>query len=203
MDKSVLYPLNMGPALSVVRLVFLALACVAVHASGVNAGQADTLATRSAQGAAAMQASRFEEAASIYAELVAQRPEDPGLLMNLGMARYMAGDAPGAVEPLEKAARLSPGLGPASLFLGSALVDLGRVDEAIVALRRAVAALPKNVDARGMLARACLAATKFAEAAKEFRELTRLQPDSPGAWYGLTRSYEGIAEHALDALQSR
>ena len=131
-----------------------------------------------------------------------QRPEDAGLLMNLGMARYMAGDAAGAVEPLEKAVKLSPGLGPASLFLGSALVDLGRVDEAIVALRRAVAALPKNADAREMLARACLAESKFAEAAKEFRELTRLQPDSPGAWYGLTRSYEGIAEHALDALQT-
>jgi len=190
----------MGPR-SVINLVLVVAACVAGGPSRASAGQADALATRSAQGAAAMQASRFDEAATIYAELVGQRPSDAGLLMNLGMARYMAGDAPGAVEPLEKAVKLSPGLGPASLFLGSALVDLGRVDEAIVALKRAVAALPKNADARGMLARACLAESKFVEAAKEFRELTRLQPDSPGAWYGLTRSYEGIAEHALDALQ--
>jgi len=174
-------------------------------ASAIAAAQPpadDALAARSAQGAAAMQASRFDEAAAIYAELVGQRSSDAGLLMNLGMARYMAGDAAGAVEPLQKATKLSPTLGPASLFLGSALLDLGRVQDAVAPLRRAVKALPDNPDAREMLGRAYLALSKPAEASAQYRALTRLRPDSPRAWYALARSYEGIAEDSLSALQA-
>jgi predicted Zn-dependent protease len=149
-----------------------------------------------------MQAGRFDEAAGIYRDLVTERPSDGGLLMNLGMARYMAGDAAGALEPLQKALKLSPALSSASLFLGSALLDLGRVDEAIAPLRRAVSALPDNVDAREMLARACLALSKFSDAVTHYRALAGLQPQSPRAWYGLARSYEGMAEHALERLQT-
>jgi predicted Zn-dependent protease len=122
--------------------------------------------------------------------------------MNLGMARYMSGDAAGAVDPLQKAARLSPGLAPASLFLGSALFDLGRVDDAVAPLRKAVRALPDNAAARDMLARAYLAQSKFADAVGQFRALTRVQADNPRAWLGLVHSYQGITEEALDALQT-
>jgi predicted Zn-dependent protease len=170
--------------------------------TGSSAQAPDALATRSAQGAEAMGASRFAEAAAIYAELVGQRPSDAGLLMNLGMARYMAGDPAGALEPLQKAATLAPSLAPASLFLGAALLDLGRVDDSVAPLERAVAALPDNADAREMLARAYMAQSRFAKAAPQYRALTGLAADSPRAWYGLARSYEGIAEDALGRLQT-
>ena len=35
-----------------------------------------------------MKASRFDEAAIIYADIVTARPNDAGLLLNLGMAQY-------------------------------------------------------------------------------------------------------------------
>ena len=78
-----------------------------------------------------MQAERFDEAIGIYEELVAARPADAGLLMNLGMARLhgRAGRRQ-AIAPLEKAARLQPSLAPASLFLGASLLEVGRVKEA-------------------------------------------------------------------------
>ena len=103
-----------------------------------------------------MQAGRFDAAATIYAELTTARPDDAGLLMNLGMARYMAGHPDQALGPLQKSARLNPSLAPASLFLGASLLDLGRAGEAILPLQRAVTAMPQNADAREMLARACL-----------------------------------------------
>ena len=166
-----------------------------------DTGQTSALAARAAEASAAMDGGRYDQAASIYEELASARPGDAGLLMNLGMARYMAGQAREALAPLQKAARIQPSLAPASLFLGAALLDLGRATDAIVPLRRAVTALPGNADAREMLARACLETDQFAKAAASYATLTTLQPQNPKAWYGLARSYEGIAEEALAALQ--
>jgi predicted Zn-dependent protease len=180
----------------------LACCCVAVTATAGAPQAAEALAARAAQGAAALGASRFDEAAAIYGELVEQRPKDPGLLMNLGMARYMSGKHAEAIAPLQKALALNPALAPASLFLGGALLNTGRVQDALAPLRKAVTALPDNADARDLLARAYLALSKFASAAAEYRALTGLQPDNPGAWYGMARSYEGIAEATLTALQT-
>ena len=180
----------------------LACCCVADAATASAPQAAEALAARAAQGAAALGASRFDEAAAIYGELVEQRPRDPGLLLNLGMARYMAGQHAEAIAPLQKALALNPALAPASLFLGGALLNTGRVQDALAPLRKAVTAMPDNADARDMLARAYLALSKFANAATQYRALTGLQPDNPGAWYGMARSYEGIAEATLTALQT-
>jgi predicted Zn-dependent protease len=166
-----------------------------------DAQTTDALGVRAAEAAAAMQAGRFQDAAAIYDELASARPADAGLLMNLGMARYMAGDPAAALAPLQKAVRLRPALAPASLFLGAALLDLGRGREAVLPLQRAVTALPQNADAREMLARAYLERSQFTKASVHYQTLTTMQPVNPKAWYGLTRSYEGIAEEALAALQ--
>jgi predicted Zn-dependent protease len=92
---------------------FLALFAVLESGPRLQAAQGpEALAARAAEGSAAMQASRFDAAATIYAELVAARPGDAGLLMNLGMARYMAGHPADALAPLQKAVRLNPALAP-------------------------------------------------------------------------------------------
>jgi predicted Zn-dependent protease len=168
----------------------------------VSAAQTtDALGARAAEAAAAMQAGKFQEAATIYAELAAARPADAGLLMNLGMARYMAGHPAEALPPLQKAVRLRPALAPASLFLGAAFLDLGRAREAVLPLERAVTAMPQNADAREMLARAYLQRSQFTKASVQYQMLTTMQPVNPKAWYGLAGTYEGIAEEALEALQ--
>jgi predicted Zn-dependent protease len=148
-----------------------------------------------------MQASRFDEAAAIYAEIVKARPSDAGLLMNLGMAQYMAGHAADAVGSLQKAVRLNASLAPASLFLGAALLDLGEVGKAVAPLGRAVAAMPDNPDAREMLARASLATGRLDSAVTHYRALTTMQADNPKGWYGLSRSYQAMAERDFAAMQ--
>jgi len=46
-----------------------------------------------------------------------------------------------------------------------------------------------------------LSLTDYPGAATHYRVLTSLDARSPKAWYGLARSYQGIAEAAFDALQ--
>ena len=184
------------PLIGCLSLVSLLLAAPPLGAQPVK-----PLAEKSAQGTAAMQAGRFADAIGIYEELVAARPVDAGLLMNLGMARYMAGQADAAIAPLQKAAQLQPSLAPASLFLGASLLQVGRLKEAAAPLQRAVTALPENADAREMLARVKLSLSDFASAATHYRALTELDAQGAKGWYGLSRSYQGIAEEAFAALQ--
>jgi predicted Zn-dependent protease len=170
---------------------------------GAAAGHAQTpaAAARAAEASAAMKAGQFDTAAAIYDELVTSRPNDAGLLMNLGMARYMAGHPDQALPVLRKSVRLNASLAPASLFLGAALLDLGQFAAASAPLARAVALMPQNPDAREMLARSYLATARPAEAVNQYRTLTTLQPLNPKAWYGLTRGYESLAEASFVALQ--
>ena len=116
---------------------------------GAGSAHSGALASARAEAAAAMEAGRFDAAAAIYDELVAARPNNAGLLMNLGMARYMAGHPDQALPVLRKAVRLNASLAPASLFLGASLLDLGQFAEATAPLQRAVTLMPKNPDARG------------------------------------------------------
>jgi predicted Zn-dependent protease len=184
--------------------ILTALVLTVASAVQVTARQtSDALAARAAEGAAAMSAGRFEDAATIYLEVSSARPGDAGLLLNLGMARYMGGHPAEALAPLQKALRLQPTLAPASLFLGATLLDLGRVSDAVPPLARAVTAMPKNAEARELLSRAYLEGSQFAKAVQHYRVLTTLQPINPKGWYGLARSYEGLAQNALTALQQQ
>jgi predicted Zn-dependent protease len=161
----------------------------------------DPIAARAAEGAAAMRAGRFDTAATIYAELTTARPGDAGLLMNLGMARYLAGHPDQALAPLQKSVALNPSFAPASLFLGASLLDLGRAQEAVPLLERAIAAMPQNAQARELLARGYLGTSQFTKAAQQYGIVTTAQANNPKAWDGLVRSYEGISETALAELQ--
>jgi predicted Zn-dependent protease len=181
--------------------ILILTASLAFRATAASAQ--DDIAARAAQGAAAMEAGRFADAARIYAEVAKARPNDAGLQMNLGMAQYMSGDPADALPSLQRALTLNPSLAPASLFYGAALLDLGRAEQAVAPLQRAVKAMPKNADAREMLARAQLATERYASAASEYRALTTMAPKDPKSWYGLAQSYQGIAEEAFQALQAK
>ena len=170
-----------------------ACSCFCADASGgCDAGAG--AAARASEAAAAMQSGQFDAAAAIYDELVAARPNDAGLLMNLGMARYMAGHPDQALPVLRKAVRLNASLG-AGLALSRRVAARPRaVCRRHGAAPAAVTLMPKNPDAREMLARSYLGSSRPSKAAPQYRTLTTLQPSNPKAWYGLARSYEGIAE---------
>ena len=148
-----------------------------------------------------MAAGRFDEAAVLYAEIVRALPSEPGMLLNLGMALSMAGRPREAIPHLQAALKLRPDLLPASLFLGAAHMELGQPAPAVEPLQKFVAAEPHNLEARQMLADALLSLERFEPAVRQFRELSQLAPQSSRAWYGLGRSYEGVARGAFERLQ--
>ena len=173
-------------------IVLLALLLIAAPA-----GQSSDLALRSKAGARALEEGRFDEAARIYRELLKVRPDDAGLLMNLGMALAMGGQESEALPPLQRAIALNPQLIPAHLFLGSSYLALGQPERAIAPLKRVIAARPGEVEHRRMLAEAYAALGRSPEAVGVLREITELAPKLPGGWYALGHAYNAVTQDAL------
>ncbi len=175
--------------------------CFSAAATVFAGPPSEDLARKSARGKEAMAAGRFDEAALLYAEIVRALPSEPGMLLNLGMALSMAGRPREAIPHLQAASKLRPDLLPASLFLGAAYMELGRPAPAVEPLQKVVAAEPHHLEARQMLADALLTLERFESAVRHFRELSVAAPQSSRAWYGLGRSYEGVARGAFERLQ--
>ena len=173
-----------------------------LSATALSAGPAsEDLAAKARRGKEAMAAGRFEEAAALYAEITRALPNEPGMLLNLGMALSMAGRPGEAVPRLEAALKLRPNLLPASLFLGAAYIDVGQPARAVEPLQRVVAVQPDNQEARRRLADALWSLARYEPAIREYRMLAEQAPLDPRAWYGLGRSYEAVARIAQERLQ--
>jgi predicted Zn-dependent protease len=80
------------------------------------------------------------------------------------------------------------------------LLELNQPAKALPYLQKMVAAQPDHVESRGMLANVLLSVDRPLDAAIHFRKLTTLTPDDPKAWYGLGRSYEGVARNSFETL---
>ena len=155
-------------------------------------GQAETLAEKSERAKLWMAQGRFADAAALYEALTKAVPANPGLLLNLGMARHMAGEDAAAIAPLEASLRLQPSP-PALLFLGASYLRTGQAAKAVAPLKRFAAAEPNHREVRRMLADACAAAGNHVEATIHLRKLADWEPEQPGVWYALGRAYQEIA----------
>ena len=168
--------------------------------SGTLISQSSELATRSRDASRAMTESRFDEAARIYRELLQSLPNDPGLLMNLGMALAMGGHESDAIAPLERAISLNA-LVPAHLFLGSSYLALDQPQKAIPPLERAVKGAPKDVERRRLLSQAHAAVGRPADAITQLRTITEVEPRIPAAWFALGHAYSSLAQDAMGTFQ--
>jgi tetratricopeptide (TPR) repeat protein len=181
--------------------VHVVLSGVALLLAALLAAQSEELAARSQRGKEAMAAGKFAEAAAIYAELTRDLPDNPGLLLNLGMAEHLAGRSQRAIAPLEAALKRDPKLFPAWLFLGIARLDLGEAANAVEPLKKALDIQPAYGDAHQALGDALYALDRYAEAADHFRRAAEIQPQSSRAWYGLGKSYEAWSRGAFAELE--
>ncbi|MBV8817716.1 MAG: tetratricopeptide repeat protein, partial [Acidobacteriaceae bacterium] len=163
-------------------------------------GQSEELIRKSEAAKRFMSEGRFAEAIPIYQELVRAVPGNPGVLLNLALAEHMAGRNRESVPHFQAVLKSEPGNFPALFSLGAAYLQMHEPALALDPLRRAVRAEPTNMDARGLLAGALLATGGCEEAAAQYRELTKLAPEDPRAWFGLGRSYEEMASQAFERL---
>jgi tetratricopeptide (TPR) repeat protein len=79
------------------------------------------------------------EARKEYEEALRLKPDLPAVNFRLGFLFYNDGEYSPAAECFRKELTLNPGYSDANLFLGQTLRNLGREDEAIVHLRKAIA----------------------------------------------------------------
>src|SRR3989441_343009 len=179
----------------------LLLCLVSFLAQSSSSNQSDDLAVKSQRAKEFMADGKFAEAVPLYRELNQAIPNNPGLMLNLGMALHMAGDDRESIQPLEAAVQLDPKLAPAWLFLGAAHLQLGQTPGGLEAVKMVLRLQPDHRGALELLAGALLSLDRAAEATDQYRKLADLDPESSPAWYGLGRSYESLSVRAFDELQ--
>jgi predicted Zn-dependent protease len=174
---------------------------VSLLAAAPLAAQTEDLAAQSRRAGQAMAAGKFDEAERLYRGLIAAVPDNPGLILNLGLALYSQGRCGEARPQFEAALRKEPKLAAGWLLLGICGLRLGEPEAARGALAKAVELEPGNVLARLNLGEACLAVDDFGEAAGHFRAAAQAEPANPAAWRGLGLSYVGVSNAAAEALR--
>ncbi len=174
---------------------------VSILAQSSSLAQSDDLAVKSQRAKEFMAQGKFAEAVPLYRELNQAVPNNPGLLLNLGMALHMAGDDRESIPQLEAAVKLDPTLEPAWLFLGAARLQVGQTPAGFEALKMVLHLQPDHRAALELLAGALLSLDRAAQAADQYRKLADLDPESSAAWYGLGRSYESLSIRVFDELQ--
>ena len=160
----------------------------------------DALAEMARHAKELIAAGRPGEAVPIYRELVRALPDNPGLVLNLGLALDMSGDKRAAIRQYQTVLKSDPQSFPALLLLGTAYLDLSQPALATSPLEKALKIQPDDFDAQANLAEANLTLERFATAATQFARLSERNPSSPKAWYGLGTSYDGLAQQSFDAL---
>ncbi len=179
----------------IIRLLCLALAAApaAAQSSGVR--------QKLAEARELVLSGRAAEAIPIYEDLLRAAPDNPGLMMNLVVARFKAGQYDKVIPLCRRILETRSGAAAAWLFLGAAHFQLGRYGEAVEPLRKALAAKPGERNARLMLGEALLQLDHPEEAVVEFERAAELLPEEPRVWYGLERGYTLLAERAERDLE--
>jgi tetratricopeptide (TPR) repeat protein len=127
----------------------------------------------------------FPEAAVAFDKAASVNPGDESLWYELGSARLQAGDAAGAVQPLQEAIGLKSDFADAFNKLGLALFAVKKYDEAVTALTGAVTAAPGHFEAYNNLGNAYSAAQEPEKALDAYTKSAGANPDFGEAWFNL------------------
>jgi tetratricopeptide (TPR) repeat protein len=163
--------------------------------------QSDGLTAKLQRSKELMAAGKFEEAIPIYRDLVQALPNNPGPVMNLGLALHMTGREREAVSQFQAVLKLDPAHLPARLFLGAAYIGLNMPGKAVEPLNTVVRAQPDNQEARLFLGQALLSLEQSQAAAEQFERLSKLDPQNPKVWNGLGLSYESLTARNFEELE--
>ncbi|MFL6350469.1 MAG: tetratricopeptide repeat protein [Bryobacteraceae bacterium] len=180
--------------------LFLVLALL-LSLAGHAEPQSQALIDKSQRGKDLMAEHKFAEAVPIYRELVQAVPDNPGLLLNLGMALHLAGRSREAIAPLAHAIKLDPDILPAWLFLGACYLSAGDPERSLEPLERYIRLQPDDPGGHQTLGDALLATSKLRQAVSQYKKLAELEVNNPHAWYGLNRGYAALADAAFQTVE--
>lgn len=120
---------------------------------------------------------RLREAEAAALALAQRHPGHPFAWKMLGVVRQQLGDNAGALQPMQRAAQLSPTDAEALANLGIVFAALARPAEAEAAYRHALALDPRFAPAHGNLGAALQAQGRLDEAEASYRRAIALKPD--------------------------
>src|SRR5439155_20423807 len=183
-----------------IRLALAVAALILCVPIGLRA-QSQALIEKSQHGVELMAAGNFEDAIPVYRELSRAVPDNPGLLLNLGMALQLAGHSRQAIAPLERALKLDASTLPAWLFLGAAYLGVAEPAKAVPPLKKYVSLQPADPSGHQELGDALLDTGALRDAEQEFLKLSQMDPSNRRAWYGLNRCYTSLAKAAFQAVE--
>ena len=176
------------------RLVVFSLALV-LTASGIRAQSlAPALATRFSEGVEALKAGQLDRAEAAFRDVLARGGARAFVHHNLGIVHQQRNQHVEALAEFRTAARLDPAFGPARLLAGTSLLALGRAEEAVAELERAVRLLPGEKAAHLKLADACEQTGNVPCLARQSRVLAGLAPSDPEYLYRLGKAYLRLSE---------
>jgi tetratricopeptide (TPR) repeat protein len=155
---------------------------------------APALAARFSEGVEALKAGHLERAEAAFKDVLSKGGNRAFVRHNLGIVYQRRNDHVSALAEFRAAARLDPKFGPARLLAGASLLALGRADDAVVELERAVRLLPGEKAAHLKLADACERAGNAPCQARQSRILAGLAPSDPESLYRLGKAYLSLSE---------
>jgi tetratricopeptide (TPR) repeat protein len=131
------------------------------------------------------------------------RPDDAAFCCTLGTQLAATGQLDAAIEALQRACSLQPGLAMAWYDLGVLLVRAVRFEESEAALRKASELAPDNPRARLQLADLLKMAGHADAAATVYRGMLKVHPGRGDAWWGLADLKRGgLGSDDIPAMQA-
>ena len=138
---------------------------------------ADQTSQRAFCGALSESEGRTSQAIEFCKLVLANRPDDAEVHVNLAVALFRSGKGSEAIAHLEKAADLAPGDATIQANLGAALAQQGRLSEAAPRLEKAVSIDPKSAEAHYNLGTLYYLQRRVKEALGEWRRAVELDPN--------------------------
>ncbi len=148
-------------------------------------------------------AGRLVQAEAIYRRVLQVQPRNPDALHLLGMLALETGNAPAALQLISRAIALNTAAGVFRTNLGLVLQRLGRIDEAMNAMRDGLRLEPNLPGARINYAILLQQARQFSAAADVLREGLSFSPTDALLWHnvGLMLQQAGRKDEAIAAYQ--
>jgi len=140
------------------------------------------------QAVAHHQTGKVMEAEAAYREILAEAPDIPVVLNNLGLVLLAQGKLDEARASIERAIELEPGYVDAHSNLGNALRHAGDLDGAVKCFRHALALNPDYVQALGNLGNTLLDMGQLTESEDAYRRGLEIVPEQPDLYYNLGRA---------------
>jgi predicted O-linked N-acetylglucosamine transferase (SPINDLY family) len=142
----------------------------------------------------AHQTGHTKDAARLYDDILARKPDHAGALHLKGVLALQAGDYDTAVNLIERSLKIEPRHGLALMNLGVAYRALKRYEEAIAVLRKAVALEPNSADAWGNLGQTLARSGQIREAVASNTRALDLDPSKLGLQSSLLFAQNYLAE---------